>query len=343
LNRSVSIHIVFIIYILVRLPAEINAQHRITLQLELPAMIQADTTNYYMPADLSKWNPRDTTYRFSYRDKSLELDIPFADSIVFQFKITRGDWSKGECDEDGYGAPNRIILVHNDTVIMVKVLGWTDQVSRKHTASPHVQLLSDSFPMHALQSSRRIWVYLPPSCHHSRKHYPVIYMNDGQNLFDRASAAFGTEWKADETMDSVITNHMSTSAHPLFEMQISVSPQDIDNLGHVNNVVYLRWVQDVAEAHWNRLASAELQKNLAWVVLRHEINYHKPAFLNDKIIARTWVGETAGFRSVRHVEIFNANDVLLVAACTTWCLIDPVTGRPKKITDEVKDSLLYKA
>ncbi len=135
---------------------------------------------------------------------------------------------------------------------------------------------------------------------------------------------------------------MSTPEHKPFEMQINVSPQDIDSLGHVNNVVYLRWVQDVAEAHWNTLASPEIQKGLAWVVLRHEINYHKPAFLEDQIIARTRVGETAGFRSIRHVEIYNAKSVLLVSANTTWCLIEPATGRPKKITDEVMKSLYKK-
>ena len=125
-----------------------------------------------------------------------------------------------------------------------------------------------------------------------------------------------------------------------FELSISISPQDIDQLGHVNNVVYLRWVQDVAEAHWKTLASAELQDELAWVVLRHEINYHKPAFLYDTILARTWVGETEGFRSVRFVEIYNGKDVLLVSASTTWCLIDPSSGRPKKITTEIRDQLL---
>jgi acyl-CoA thioester hydrolase len=108
----------------------------------------------------------------------------------------------------------------------------------------------------------------------------------------------------------------------------------------VNNVVYLRWVQEAAEAHWKTLASPEIQRELAWVVLRHEINYHKPGFLEDDILARTWVGETEGFRSVRYVEIYNAKGVLLVSAATTWCLIDPATGRPKKITREIKEALL---
>ena len=130
------------------------------------------------------------------------------------------------------------------------------------------------------------------------------------------------------------------SSKPPFEVKIHVTPNDIDQLGHVNNVIYLRWVQDAAAAHWNTLATPELQKELAWVVLRHEINYHKPGFLEDNIIARTWVGETEGFRSVRFVEIYNDKEVLLVSASTTWCLIDPVSGRPKKITTEIKEKLL---
>jgi acyl-CoA thioester hydrolase len=133
---------------------------------------------------------------------------------------------------------------------------------------------------------------------------------------------------------------MSMSATHPFELEIHVNPNDIDQLGHVNNVVYLRWVQDAAAAHWNTLASPELQKELAWVVLRHEINYHKPGFLEDNIVAKTWVGETEGFRSVRFVEIYNGKGVLLVSASTTWCLIDPASGRPKKITSEIKEKLL---
>jgi len=133
---------------------------------------------------------------------------------------------------------------------------------------------------------------------------------------------------------------MSMSPVIPFEVKIQVARTDIDQLGHVNNVVYLRWVQDAAEAHWNTLATPELQKELAWVVLRHEINYHKPGFLDDNIVARTWVGETEGFRSVRFVEIYNEKGVLLVSASTTWCLIDPSSGRPKKITTEIKERLL---
>ena len=82
-----------------------------------------------------------------------------------------------------------------------------------------------------------------------------------------------------------------------FELAIAVEPADIDQLGHVNNVVYLRWVQEAAVAHWTAIAPATDQAKLLWVVVRHEIDYKQAAFLGDRIIARTWVGAPAGFGS----------------------------------------------
>ena len=171
----------------------------------MPEKVLQDTNDYYLAADLNKWSPGDPAFRFIRKDNNLQLVIPFVDSLGFQCKITRGSWSAGESDEDGYGAPNRKISARRDTMVFVKVLGWVDKVTRRHTASSQVELLSDSFPMSSLQSACKIWIYLPPSYHRSNKHYPVIYMQDGQNLFDRATTAFGTEWKADETMDSIIS------------------------------------------------------------------------------------------------------------------------------------------
>jgi len=87
-----------------------------------------------------------------------------------------------------------------------------------------------------------------------------------------------------------------------FELTIPVEPADIDELGHVNNVAYLRWVQDVAVTHWKAIASAVDQAKLRWVVLRHEIDYKHPAYLGDGIIAKTWVGTTDRIRFERHTD-----------------------------------------
>ena len=122
-----------------------------------------------------------------------------------------------------------------------------------------------------------------------------------------------------------------------FEIDIAVEPADIDPLGHVNNVVYLRWVQDAAIAHWQAAASAEDQEALLWVVVRHEIDYKRPAFLDDEILARTWVGTATQRAFDRHTELLRRKDMRVLAQVrTVWCPIDAKTGKPTDVSDEVR-------
>ncbi len=122
-----------------------------------------------------------------------------------------------------------------------------------------------------------------------------------------------------------------------FEMTVSVSRDDIDEQNHVNNTVYLRWVQDVATAHWQAVASPEAQETVGWVVLRHEIDYKTPAALGDKIILRTWVGKATRLTFERFTEIRrNGDGQLLSKARTLWCPINAQTGRPMRVPAEVR-------
>ena len=124
-----------------------------------------------------------------------------------------------------------------------------------------------------------------------------------------------------------------------FEIQFQVEPEDIDQLQHVNNVVYLRWVQDVAVAHWTATASPEAQSSLFWVVARHEIDYKRPALLGDRIIARTWVGQSSRRLFERKTEIRRVSDtVILARALTLWCPMDMRTGRPTTVSDDVRSA-----
>jgi len=123
----------------------------------------------------------------------------------------------------------------------------------------------------------------------------------------------------------------------VFELAITVKPEDIDELGHVNNVTFLRWVQDAAVAHWRSAAPAEDQARLVWVVVRHEIDYKQPAFLADEIIARTWVGTATRITFERHTELVRAGDQRLLAkARTLWCPIDARSGKPTAVSQEVR-------
>lgn len=129
----------------------------------------------------------------------------------------------------------------------------------------------------------------------------------------------------------------SPEPHARFEQSVPVIPEDFDELGHVNNVVYLRWVQDVATAHWRAAATADQQARYAWVAHRHEIDYKAPGLPGDAIIAATWVGSAEAVRFERFVEIVRASDrKLLVAARTIWVPIARTTGRVTRVDDAVR-------
>ena len=122
-----------------------------------------------------------------------------------------------------------------------------------------------------------------------------------------------------------------------FEMIIPVLPGDIDEQNHVNNTVYLRWIQDVATAHWRTVASPKAQETIGWVVLRHEIDYKGPATLGDEMVLRTWVGKATRLTFERFTEIRrNRDGRLLSEARTLWCPIDAQTGRPVRVSKEVR-------
>jgi acyl-CoA thioester hydrolase len=122
-----------------------------------------------------------------------------------------------------------------------------------------------------------------------------------------------------------------------FELPIRVQETDIDQLGHVNNVVYLKWVQDAAVAHWRAAATREQQAALTWVVIRHEIDYASAARPGDEIVAETWVGVASRRTFERHTEIRRVIDrKLLARARTLWCPIDVGTGRPARVDPDVR-------
>lgn len=99
---------------------------------------------------------------------------------------------------------------------------------------------------------------------------------------------------------------------------------------------YVQWIQDVAVAHWRGAATAEQLENVTWVVLRHEIDYLRPAFEGEEITARTWVGSASAAKCERFTEILRGEQ-LLVRAKSIWCALDSKTFRPRRIDDGIKE------
>ncbi len=128
-------------------------------------------------------------------------------------------------------------------------------------------------------------------------------------------------------------------AAAVYDHNILVEAKHIDEMQHVNNVVYLQWVQDAAAAHWNTV-SAAVREKYNWVALRHEIDYKSPAFLDEELVAKTWVCNFEGVRSIRMVQIIRKKDNRLLAeARSTWCLLNASNGRPTKIGSDISGAI----
>jgi acyl-CoA thioester hydrolase len=125
-----------------------------------------------------------------------------------------------------------------------------------------------------------------------------------------------------------------------FTLTVRVGPAQIDGQRHVNNVAFVRYVQDAAYAHWLSAAPPDVQSAVTWVVRRHEIDYLKPAFLDEELVLTTWVGEPTAATWERFTEISRqADGQLLVKARTVWVLLDAATGRPRRIDARLTGSL----
>jgi acyl-CoA thioester hydrolase len=136
-------------------------------------------------------------------------------------------------------------------------------------------------------------------------------------------------------MNVGIANPFNSPIAP-FEQRRVVAASEIDELNHVNNVVYLAWINDIAVAHWNSLTTEAIRSKLIWVALRHEIDYKAEALLGEKILVRTWTGAAKGLRYARHTRIYReANNALLAEGLTQWCPVDANSRKPARPPIEI--------
>jgi predicted alpha/beta superfamily hydrolase len=184
------------------------AQYKVTFLLKQPSLLHS-MDHLFVAGNFNMWNPGDTSYQLKSGESGISkitLSLPEGN---YEYKFTRGNWQKGETNASGKGTANRTLQLKSDTTISVNILGWADDfksnqiaAAKNHSASKNVKIMDTAFYIPELKRTRRIWIYLPPDYTTSKKSYGVLYMHDGQNLFDNATSYSG-EWGVDEYLDSI--------------------------------------------------------------------------------------------------------------------------------------------
>lgn len=183
----------------------ILAQYKVKFEVNRLS-VNHSSDKIFIAGSFNNWDASSKDYFISGESGTgyAEIILPAGS---YEYKFTRGAWDKVESTADGKDIENRTLLLQKDTIIKILIHGWKDDfnsipVIKDHTASAQVKILDSAFTIPQLSRKRRIWIYLPADYNQRNKKYPVIYMHDGQNLFNEATAAFG-EWGIDEYLDSL--------------------------------------------------------------------------------------------------------------------------------------------
>lgn len=182
----------------------VNAQ--VTFILETIPPYTPPEDNIYIAGSFNAWDPGDENFQL-YENSDGLWEITLAEAPIgstIEYKFTRGDWTKVEKGPNGEEIPNREFTYGNGDTVFITIHNWADNSPGGSTAAENVHILDEDFYIPQLDRTRRIWIYLPPDYESSGSDYPVIYMHDGQNLFDN-STSFAGEWEVDETLNELFS------------------------------------------------------------------------------------------------------------------------------------------
>ena len=195
----------FLIISALIIAAFVMPQSTVRLKIKSLPAYHPSGSNIYAAGCFNGWNPGDDIHKFQHdRDGNYFLDLKLAKGS-YQYKITRGGWDKAECRKDGAPAANFSLNVEGKANLELTIEEWSDRfhgTPKKSTASKNVQIIDTAFLIPQLRRTRRVWIYLPESYYTGTERFPVIYMQDGQNLFDDATSYSG-EWGVDEYLDTL--------------------------------------------------------------------------------------------------------------------------------------------
>jgi predicted alpha/beta superfamily hydrolase len=211
------------------------AQYKVTFVIDRLPSYHQSSGKIFLVGSFNNWNPHDDKMELKTINGKPGITIEL-NKGMYEYKFTEGSWEKVESLDKGFPTENRKIIVGSDTIIHSEVEHWADHFPKKEkisTASKNVHVIDNSFYIPQLDRHRRIWIYLPASYNTSKKKYPVLYMHDGQNVFDEATSGFG-EWGVDEALDTLGPRHKEIIVVAIDNGEKRIneySPYDMDQYG----------------------------------------------------------------------------------------------------------------
>jgi predicted alpha/beta superfamily hydrolase len=196
----------FFFFIITLFNLFVTAQQKIRIEINsLPSNNPANSS-IFIAGSFNSWNPQHKDFQFQKSEKGYFLELSL-NAGSYEYKITRGGWDKVESSKEGKDIGNRTLKVDANTNVQVSIEGWKDLFAstsqpRRSTANKNVRIIDTAFFIPQLKRTRRVWIYLPLTYNSSTKKYPVLYMHDGQNVFDDATS-FSGEWGVDEAIDTL--------------------------------------------------------------------------------------------------------------------------------------------
>ncbi len=312
--------IIFIITLFIEF--SLSAQVTIIVE-ELPERTPKNAS-IFISGDFEGWSGGKKEYKLEYKNDHYTITLP-KELKQIQYKFTQGSWNSVECDMKGLSIENRSYTFNklNDT-LKVKIVGWDNLFDKKinTTASKNVTVLAKDFEIPQLNRKRRVWLYLPPGYEKSNESYPVVYMHDGQNLFD-ANTSFSGEWSVDETLNKLFN-----------EKNLKLIVVGIDNGGSKRLDEYSPWTNE-------KYGGGEGEAYLEFIVntLKPYIdrNYKtRTGKKNTGIIGSSMGGLISHYGGLKYPEVFGKVGVYSPAF---W--FAPEINEFSKEQGNVKDSKIY--
>lgn len=243
------------LFFLICLPSFLFAQHKVSIIIKSLPSYHQDGADIYIAGSFNNWNPGDKNYKLEYDDGEYGMKMKLPQG-AYEFKFTRGSWEKGEVNPDGSGVPNRELIVTGDFELKLVIGGWQDHfppAPKISTASGQVMILDTAFYIPQLNRYRRIWVWLPRADYSRGSRHPVLYLHDGQNIFDD-STSFSGEWGVDEFFDttslakSIVVAIDNGGQYRLNEY----SPYDMERYGEGQGKEYVEFIVKILKPYIDR-------------------------------------------------------------------------------------------